>query len=170
MDVAKTTLIKQARVYDPSQDWRGELRDLYLAEGKISDPVENPERTLHAEGRPLLAGGVDPYCQLASQGQALTRMFAGSPAPDEIGRAYARMGYVHVHHPFTTLLTAGLTRHALGLIPFVDTSTCVSIDLRDMGPCIRAGQPVEFARLARALIRLTGAMGLSLPFPSLRHK
>ena len=170
MAAAETTLIRQARAYDPSQQWRGELRDLYLAGGRISDPFENPERTIHAEGRPLLAGGIDPYCHLAGQGHAFTRMLAGVPCPEEIGRAYARMGYVHVHHPFTTLLTAGLTRHALGRIPFVDTSTCVSIDLRDMGPCMRAGQPAEFARLARALVRLTGAMGLSLPFPSLRHK
>jgi formylmethanofuran dehydrogenase subunit A len=97
-------------------------------------------------------------------------MFAGAPSPDEIGRAYARMGYVHVHHPFTTLLTAGLVRHALQRIPFVDTSTCVTVDLRDMGQTIRAKQAGEFSRLARALIVATGAIGLSLPFPELRHK
>lgn len=170
MAVAEKILIREARIYDPSQEWSGKLRDLYVAGGKISEPFDDPQQTIHAGGRPLLAGGIDPYCQLAGQGQALTRMFVHSPSPEEIGRAYARMGYVHVHNPFTTLLTAGLVRHALRLIPFVDTSTCVTIDLRDMGQSIRAKQTSEFSRLARALLSVTGAIGLSLPFPTLRHK
>jgi formylmethanofuran dehydrogenase subunit A len=170
MAASEKILIKGARVYDPSQEWAGELRDLYVAEGRISEPFDDPRHTLHAGGRPLLAGGIDPHCQLAGHGEALTRLFLKSPSPKEIGLAYARMGYVHVHHPFTTLLTAGLVRHALGRIPFVDTSTCVSIDLRDMGQSIRGNQPAEFCLLARALIRLTGAVGLSLPFPYLRHQ
>jgi hypothetical protein len=170
MTVSTRILIRQARVYDPSQGWTGELRDLYVSEGRISEAFKEPEQIIDAGGRPLLAGGIDPYCQLAPYGQSLTRMFGGSPSPEEVGRTYARMGYVHVHNPFTNLLTARLVRHVLRLVPFVDTSTCVTIDLRDMGACIRSNQPVEFSRLGRALIRLTGALGLSLPFPNLRHK
>jgi len=170
MAMAVRILIKGARVYDPSQEWAGEIRDLYVSGGRISEPFDEPQQTIHAGERPLLAGGIDPHCQLAAHGQALTRMFVQSPSPDEFGRAYAAMGYVHVHQPFTTLLTAGLVRHALSLIPFVDTSTCVTIDLRDMGQSIRSNQPAEFGRLARALIQLTGAVGLSLPFPYLRHQ
>jgi len=167
---AEKILIRQARVYDPSQEWEGELRDLYVAEGRISEAFDDPQRVIDAEGRPLLPGGIDPYCPIAAQGQALTRMFAHAPSPDELGRAYASMGYVHVHVPLTNLLTAGVVRQALRRIPFVDTSTCVNVDLRDMGQSIRANQPDEFSRLARALIHLTGAHGLSLPFPYLRHK
>jgi formylmethanofuran dehydrogenase subunit A len=170
MTASEKILIKGARVYDPSQEWAGELRDLYVSGGRISEPFDDAQQTIHAGERPLLAGGIDPHCQLAGQGQALTRMFLECPSPDEIGHAYARMGYVHVHQPFTTLLTAGLVLHTLRLIPFVDTSTCVTIDLRDMGQSIRANQPAEFGRLARALIQLTGTVGLSLPFPYLRHQ
>ena len=170
MDLPEKILIKGARVYDPSQEWAGEIRDVYVRGGRISEPFDDPQRTIHAGERPLLAGGVDPHCQLAGHGQSLTRMFVQSPSPEEFGRTYAGMGYVHVHQPFTTLLTAGLVRHALSLVPFVDTSTCVTIDLRDMGQSIRANQPAEFGRLARALIQLTGAVGLSLPFPYLRHQ
>jgi len=170
MAIAERILIKGARVYDPSQEWAGELRDLYIAGGRVTEPFDDPQQTIHAGERPLMAGGIDPHCQLAGHGQALTRMFVGAPSPKEIGLAYARMGYVHVHQPFTTLLTAGLVRHTLRLIPFVDTSTCVSIDLRDMGQSIRGNQPAEFCSLARALLRLTGAVGLCLPFPYLRHQ
>ena len=110
-------LIKGARVYDPSQEWRGEVRDLYVAGGRISEPFDDPQHTIQAGERPLLAGGVDPHCQLAGHGQSLSRMLMETPSADEVGRAYARMGYVHVHQPFTTLLTAGLVRHALSLVP-----------------------------------------------------
>jgi formylmethanofuran dehydrogenase subunit A len=165
-----TIRIKGARAYDPSQEWRGEIRDLFVKEGRISEPFEDPEQTIDAGGRLLLAGGIDPHCQLAVHGQSLTRLLLDTPSAEEIGRAYARMGYVHVHQPFTTLLTARLVRHALNLIPFVDTSTCVSIDLRDMGQSIRANRAVDFCSLGRALIKLSGAVGLSLPFPYLRHQ
>ena len=170
MAAQEKILIRQARVYDPSQEWRGELRDLYVAEGRVREAFDDPQRVIDAKGRALLPGGIDPHGLLAAQGQAITRMFAHAPSPDEFGRAYASMGYVHVHIPFTNLLTAGLVRQALRQIPFVDTSTCVNVDLRDMGQSIRANQPHEFSRLARALIHLTGAQGLSLPFPYLRHR
>ncbi len=163
-------LIKEARVYDPSQDLRGDVRDLYVSGGRICEPFDDPQTTIQAEGRPLLAGGIDPHCHFAAHGHLLTRMFQESPAPDEIGSTYARMGYVHVHHPFTTLMTAGLVHHTLRRIPYVDTSTSVCIDLRDMGQSIRANQPADFCRLARALLRLSGAAALCLPFPYLRHQ
>ena len=162
--------IRNARVYDPSQGWRGEIRDLDLAGGRVSPPLALPDRVIDAEGRPLLAGGIEPCCWAAAPGQALFRLLAGFPAPEEIGRTYARLGYVHLHHPFTGLLTAGLVQRAFDLIPYVDTSTCVTIDLRDLGTLIRANQPGDFCRQARGLVRAAGAIGLSLPLPCLRHR
>jgi hypothetical protein len=163
-------LIRNARAYDPSRQWRGEPRDLYLAEGRVSRPFEDPDRIIEAAGRPLLAGAIDPCCLAAAPGLNLMRMLAGFPNPEQLGRLFARLGYVHLHYPFASLLTAGLVRHNLRRIPFVDTSMCVCLDLRDMGPLVRAGRPEEFIHQARALLRLTGAIGLALPFPFLRHR
>ena len=131
---------------------------------------QDPDRVIEANGRALLAAGIDPCCHLASPGQSLARLIGDVPCPAEIGRTYARMGYAHIHHPFMTLLTAGMVRHTLDLVPFVDTSSSVALDLRDMGSSIRSGNPDLFRRLARALIHFTGASGLFLPFPFLRHK
>jgi len=170
MAVAEKILIKHARAYDPAQQWHGEVRDIYLAEGRVSEAFDDPQRIIDAGERPLLAGGIDPHCQVAAPGQILAQVTDGYPSPAGMGRLYARMGYVHTHHPFMNLLTAGLVSYTLGSIPFVDTSTCISIDLRDMGHSIRANQPETFCRLARGLIQLTGATGLFLPFPFLRHK
>jgi len=166
----KKTLIREARIYDPAQQWRGESRDLYLRGEKISEPFSDPDQVIDASGRCLMAAGVEPNCLFAAPGQGVARWTHGAPDPREIGRAYARMGYVHVHHPFTTLLTAGLVHRTLGRLPYLDTSASVSIDLRDMAPAFRANQPEDFCRQARALIKVSGALGLLLPFPFLRHR
>jgi len=163
-------VIRGARVYDPAQGCNGEARDVYLADGRVSPPFPDADRVIDADGRALMAGGVEPYAAVAAPARPLTRFVTDQPAAEEIGRMYARMGYVHLHHPFATLLTAGLVHRALARIPYVDTSTYVAVDLRDMGHSIKANKPDEFREQARALMHVSGAVGLLLPFPFLRHK
>ncbi len=170
MTDANKLLIKQARLFDPAQQLNGEVRDLYLAGGKISEPFDDPQKVIDAAGRAVLAGGIDPYCMLAAPGQAFAHLMVAFPPLEEIGQIYARLGYVHLHHPFTTLLTANLVHQALADIPIMDKSTGVVIDLRDMGRFIKSGKIEEFSLLARALLDLSGALKLFLPFPHLRHK
>ena len=166
----KRILVRGARIYDPAQNARGEIGDLYLRDGKVSEPFADPEQVIEAEGRALMAGGIDPHCQLAAPGQALARVTGSARAgPEDLGERYAALGYVHVHQPLATLLTAGMVREALGRIPYVDKSIDVSVDLRDMAPCIRADDPPEFLRQAQALLRAAGALRLFLPFPFLRY-
>lgn len=169
MSPVKRMIIKNGSVFDPAQGWRREERDLYLSGGRVSDPFQDPEVVIEAGGRAVLAGGVDPHCHLAHPGQALTRIF-GAGASEDIGRAYAAAGYVHVHHPFVTLVTAASERRGLGLIPWVDKSYGVVLDLRDMGKAIRGNDHPQFAAEARALLHLTGALCLFVPFPWLRHR
>ena len=171
METEKKICIQNAEVYDPAQNWNGEHRDLYIAEGKISTPFDDPDIVIDAGGKPAMAGGIDPYCHLASPGQIFAKMTTKHLlSPDEIGKAYARMGYVHAHQPFTTLLTAREVQRSLNLIPYIDKSFRVSIDLRDMGKNIKTKKHLAFCDEARALIHLTGAIGLFLTFPYLKHK
>ena len=69
-----------------------------------------------------------------------------------------------------TLMTAHEIQRSLNLIPYIDKSFRVSIDLRDMGKNIKTGKHPDFCAEARALIHMTGAIGLFLTFPFLRHK
>lgn len=170
MSRVKRVIVKNGSVFDPAQGWRGERRDLYLSGGRVSEPFQDPEVVIEAEGKAVLAGGVDPYCHLAHPGQALMRMFGALRSPEEIGRAYAEAGYVHVHHPFVTLVTAASERRSLGLIPWVDKSYGVFLDLRDMGKAVRGNDRSQFSAEARALLHLTGALCLFVPLPWLRHK
>ncbi|MCU0821627.1 MAG: hypothetical protein MUC95_04035 [Spirochaetes bacterium] len=92
------------------------------------------------------------------------------PSAEEIGTACARCGYVHIHQPLMTLLTAKSVWHNLNRIPYLDKSAWISIDMRDMGKYIKGNNPDEFILLSKALLKLTGAVGLMMPFPYLKHK
>ncbi|MCP4633032.1 MAG: hypothetical protein GY855_08895, partial [candidate division Zixibacteria bacterium] len=48
MTLLPKILIKNGMIYDPAQEWRGEKRDLYLSDGKISKPFSDPEITIDA--------------------------------------------------------------------------------------------------------------------------
>jgi len=163
-------LIRAAAAYDPSQGWKGEVRDLFVAGGRLSEPFPDPGRTIDAEGRPVLAGGIEPHGLFACPGLAFLEGCSGSKGRGEIGESYARMGYVHVHQPLATLVTAGLVRHRLKGLSCVDASYSVALDLRDLGGLVRAGRGAEIGRLARELVRVTGGLGIFLACPFLKHR
>jgi formylmethanofuran dehydrogenase subunit A len=56
-------------VYDPQHGVDGQVRDLWIADGKIveppSDPDVRPVRTLDAAGLVVMPGGVDMHCHIA---------------------------------------------------------------------------------------------------------
>jgi formylmethanofuran dehydrogenase subunit A len=56
-------------VYDPANGVRGEVRDLWIDEGRIVepplDPNVRPARTLDASGMVVMPGGVDMHCHIA---------------------------------------------------------------------------------------------------------
>jgi len=63
------TKISGGTVYDPINGVDGEVRDLWIADGKIvaapSDPAVRPNRTIDAAGRVVMPGGIDMHCHIA---------------------------------------------------------------------------------------------------------
>jgi formylmethanofuran dehydrogenase subunit A len=63
------TKIAQAAVYDPANGIDGQVRDLYIRNGKIvdppTDPDDVPDKVINAEGLVLMPGGVDVHCHIA---------------------------------------------------------------------------------------------------------
>lgn len=61
--------ISQGTVYDPANGIDGEVRDLWIADGKIvAAPTEaraRPTRTIDARGYIVMPGGVDMHCHIA---------------------------------------------------------------------------------------------------------
>ncbi len=56
-------------VYDPTNGVDGQVRDLWIADGRIvaapTDPTVRPERTLDASGMVVMPGGIDMHCHIA---------------------------------------------------------------------------------------------------------
>ena len=61
--------ISQGTLYDPANGINGEIRDLWIADGKIvaapTDPSQCPSRTIDAHGLVVMPGGVDMHCHIA---------------------------------------------------------------------------------------------------------
>jgi formylmethanofuran dehydrogenase subunit A len=61
--------ITQGTLYDPANGIDGEVRDLWIADGKIvaapTDPAVRPVREIDARGTVVMPGGVDMHCHIA---------------------------------------------------------------------------------------------------------
>jgi formylmethanofuran dehydrogenase subunit A len=63
------TKISGGTVYDPANGVDGEVRDLWIASGKIvpppATPAVRPARTIDASGLVVMPGGIDMHCHIA---------------------------------------------------------------------------------------------------------
>ncbi|MBJ7495521.1 MAG: formylmethanofuran dehydrogenase subunit A, partial [Gemmataceae bacterium] len=61
--------IKGGKIYDPTHGINGEVRDIWIKDGKIiAPPIEAdilPEKVIDATGRIIMPGGVDMHCHIA---------------------------------------------------------------------------------------------------------
>src|SRR3954464_7627211 len=61
--------ISGGTVYDPANGIDGEVRDIWIAAGRIvagpSDPATRPTRDIDARGLVVMPGGVDMHCHIA---------------------------------------------------------------------------------------------------------
>jgi formylmethanofuran dehydrogenase subunit A len=70
-DRAAMTLLKitGGRVYDPIQGIDGDVRDLWVRDGRLveppTDPAVRPDRTLDVRGDVVMAGAIDMHCHIA---------------------------------------------------------------------------------------------------------
>lgn len=108
-------------VYDPLHGVNGEVRDIWIREGRIvaaPDPGETPSRIINADGLCVMPGGVDMHCHIAGpkvnvarkmmpdnkrraekiKQTALTRSgtMGSVPSTFATGYKYAEIGRAHV--------------------------------------------------------------------------
>jgi len=129
-------------VYDPGQGIDGEVRDLYVRDGRmVAPPAEPPDRVYDLRGKVVMAGGIDIHTHIGGGkvnlgrilfpedhrehpdfGGALRRSGGGRVTPSTFvtGYRYAEMGYTACFEP---ALLPSNARHAhleLGDTPLVD--------------------------------------------------
>ncbi|MCS7167380.1 MAG: formylmethanofuran dehydrogenase subunit A [Gemmatales bacterium] len=138
--------ITNGTVYDPANGVHGEIRDLWIQNGKIvappSEPNVPPDRTLDATGLIIMPGGVDIHAHIAGpkvnaarkmrpedhrlappvRRTRFTRSGVGGSVPSTFatGYLYAGMGYTTVMDAAISPLAARHAHEELADTPIID--------------------------------------------------
>lgn len=138
--------VKSGIVYDPKNGIDGEVRDLWMQDGRIipppDDPAIRPDKTVDAEGLIVMPGGVDMHCHIAGpkvntarkmmpdekrvaqpvKRTRLTRSGTGGSVPSTFatGYLYAGLGYTTAFDAAIPPLVARHAHEELHDTPIID--------------------------------------------------
>jgi formylmethanofuran dehydrogenase subunit A len=156
--------ILNGRVYDPIKGIDGELKDIWIEDGKVVAPPEDEAEaeTIDATGLVVMPGGVDVHSHIAGSKvnagrkfrpedhrdhfrtrTTLTRSGAGytTPTAPVTGYLYAEMGYTTVMEAATAPLVARHTHEELEDIPILDKGAYITMGNNHfIMDCIRKGE------------------------------
>ena len=158
-------------VYDPASGWEGEVRDLYIDQGRMVAHLPEVDRVIAAAGRAVLPGGIDLRGAVASFGQDFVRLRGWTPPLPALGELYASLGYTHVHEPFLTFATASYVHRELAALPYVDTSASLAVNLRDLD--LWLAEPARLAEVGQTLkflLEKTRTLNLRVAEPFVRYR
>jgi len=131
------------KVYDPANKVSGEVRDIYVEDGKIiaGVPDAKPDKIYDVRGKVVMAGAIDPHTHIGGGKMTIARMLLpedhqGDPvARTELTRAgcghavpsthltgyrYAEMGYTACFEPAMLPANARQAHMEMGDTPMVD--------------------------------------------------
>src|SRR5512143_2289211 len=142
------------KVYDPANKVSGEVRDIYVEDGKIVAPKPNAkaDHTYDIKGRIVMAGAIDPHTHIGGGKMTIARMLlpedhrgdpvtrtdltrAGSgravPSTHVTGYRYAEMGYTACFEPAMLPANARQAHMEMGDTPMVDKGAFVMLGSDD---------------------------------------
>jgi formylmethanofuran dehydrogenase subunit A len=137
------TRLAGGRVIDPAHGVDGQVRDVYVRDGRIIDPPSDAAsvQSIDVAGRIVMAGAIDLHTHVGGgkvnlarlllpedhrgtgyERTALTRSSCGHAAPGTLaaGYRYAEMGYTACFEPAMLPINARQTHLELGDTPIVD--------------------------------------------------
>lgn len=163
--------IAQGRVFDPSHDWQGQVRDLFIDGDRVVSRLSKVDRVIDARDQAVVAGGIDLRGQAATYGLNFLRLWGLAPSPAKLGEMYAALGYTHVHEPFLTLATAAYVHRELAALPVVDGSASLVINLRNLDLWLKDGERrAEVAPTLQFFLEKTRALNFRIVEPWVRHR
>jgi formylmethanofuran dehydrogenase subunit A len=138
--------ITRGTLYDPRNGVRGEIRDVWIADGRVveapADPAVRADRTIDASGMVVMPGGVDMHCHIAGpkvnmarkmmpdnkrNAPALRRtastrsgMIGAVPSTFATGYLYAGLGYTTAFDAAIPPLAARHAHEELHDTPIID--------------------------------------------------
>lgn len=130
-------------VHDPANGIDGQVRDVWIRDGRIAEPPSDPETavivTVDVSGRVVMPGGVDMHCHIAGPKVNSARKLRPEEArgrnhrfrPDDLlssvpdlmttGMRYAGLGYTTCFDAAVTPLASRHVHHDFDEVPNVDT-------------------------------------------------
>jgi len=144
------------RVYDPMNGVDGEVRDLWIEDGRVvATPADGrpADETLDVGGRVVMPGGIDLHSHIGGGKLNIARMMMPeehrayphprhdgcrcgsglySPSTFSTGYAYARMGYTMAFEPAMLAANARQAHHEMGDIPLLDKGAYVLLGNEDL--------------------------------------
>ena len=142
------------KVYDPANKVSGEVRDIYVEDGKIvAEPADGRVAQTHdLKGRVVMAGAIDPHTHIGGGKMTIARMLipedhmkdevkrtdltrAGTghavPSTMVTGYRYAEMGYTACFEPAMLPANARQAHMEMGDTPMVDKGAFVMLGSDD---------------------------------------
>lgn len=142
------------KVYDPMNGVDGEIRDIFVKDGRIvsPDPSDKVDQEFPLHGRVVMAGGIDPHSHIGGgkvtiarmllpedhQGHEvarteLTRAGCGHAVPSTLtaGYRYAEMGYTAAFEPAMLPANARQAHMEMGDTPLIDKGAFVMLGSDD---------------------------------------
>ena len=142
------------KIYDPANSVSGEVRDIYVRDGKIvaADPSARADETYDVRGRIVMAGAIDPHTHIGGGKMTIARMMmpedhlkdpvahtdltrAGCghaiPSTQITGYRYAEMGYTACFEPAMLAANARQAHMEMGDTPMVDKGAFVMLGSDD---------------------------------------
>ena len=144
------TRLSGGRIFDPANGVNGDIRDLYVEDGRIiAAPADGTaDQTYELRGRAVMAGGIDIHSHVAggkvnlarllmaddhrdvrALHGSLTRSGSGVATPSSFvtGYRYAGMGYTAAFEPAMVPSNARSTHLEMADLPIVDKGTYVML-------------------------------------------
>jgi len=164
-------LIKGGLVYDPLNDVHGEIRDIYIAQGKIAEKAAD-DLLLDAAGMIVMPGHIDIHTHLAGLSVNFGRFFDPEnseslmPTAWETGLLYTRQGYTTVVNAAMAALEARQVFWELANIPVLDKVNLLLVSSNQLALELISRKDSEKLRMYLAwLLGATGAYGLKVVNP-----
>ncbi len=146
--------LKGGRVYDPANGVDGEVRDIFVRDGRIvaTDPSAKVDAEYDVTGRVVMAGAIDPHTHIGGgkmtigrmmlpedhrgheyHRTALTRSGTGFAVPSTLaaGYRYAEMGYTAGFEPAMLPANARQAHMEMGDTPMIDKGAFVMLGSDD---------------------------------------
>lgn len=172
--------IQGGKVYDPANGVDGEVRDVFIADGRVVATLPDCAKTdaktetIDATGCIVMPGGVEMHAHIASTTVNTARMIQSAagydtvvPTSTQTGSQYAKLGYTTAIEPAVPPEGARAAHWQLDHLSLLDTGLLTLLGNHEgLISKLAANEMNAAAAMLRSLLARTGAFGIKAVNPA----